>query len=437
MRSFVESEPRLVHAADESDYGGGWRALHYASYRGFIDICALLLEHKAAVNATNDCGFTPLFYAAQQGHVAVCELLMENGADPSLFGAEKEKEGERESDRLFLSPVDFVSEFPALREIFSSHTKVSAAKSPAAKDVSATLSATGSLQLSLRFAQKTLSALPITKWRVSLSFSLFSDDYEQEEKEKEDGDNTDDTERSCECVIRAVHPQLSQSVSCAVPRPWLQALHWRALFKRLRWRPATAEGVFSLWAALRALYLSADETTQRRLSLEDALRRALERSSEKEGNEEDGATIAIRKNFIEHLSPRVNNEEKEKEPEKSASKKKKKQGLSLEEIDEVVRSFAANTASKRSLSAAQSSRQRNTKPDAPPAVNFAAAAAPVLAELETEVNAALQVLLKISAVNGIATGEESEEITVDVRFPPISPPFTEASGGASGKAERK
>ena len=54
--------------------------------KGNYDICKLLIEKGADVNAENYESATPLFAAADGGRVEVVKLLLENGADPNHRG---------------------------------------------------------------------------------------------------------------------------------------------------------------------------------------------------------------------------------------------------------------------------------------------------------------------------------------------------------------
>lgn len=54
--------------------------------KGNYDICKLLIEKGADVNAENYENATPLFAAADGGHPEVVKLLLENGADPNHRG---------------------------------------------------------------------------------------------------------------------------------------------------------------------------------------------------------------------------------------------------------------------------------------------------------------------------------------------------------------
>lgn len=58
----------------------GWTALHYAAATGDLQIVAVLLEHRADLNALSPNHTTPLMMAARKGSVSVAELLLKEGA---------------------------------------------------------------------------------------------------------------------------------------------------------------------------------------------------------------------------------------------------------------------------------------------------------------------------------------------------------------------
>ncbi|XP_076237377.1 uncharacterized protein LOC143179360 isoform X2 [Calliopsis andreniformis] len=67
----------------------GYTALHYAARNGHYEICKILLENGAAVNAQTRCGYaTALHRAALQGHVDIVRLLLKFGANPNLKDAD-------------------------------------------------------------------------------------------------------------------------------------------------------------------------------------------------------------------------------------------------------------------------------------------------------------------------------------------------------------
>jgi ankyrin repeat protein len=76
----LRNENRIaeVNATDK----GGYTALHYAARNGNYDICMLLVDVHANVNAkTFGCGSTPLHRAAYMCHEKVVQLFIEKGAN--------------------------------------------------------------------------------------------------------------------------------------------------------------------------------------------------------------------------------------------------------------------------------------------------------------------------------------------------------------------
>lgn len=66
----------------------GWTALHYAAASGDDEIAAILLEHKARIDALAPANFTPLMIAAREGQESTVRLLLEAGADATLKNTE-------------------------------------------------------------------------------------------------------------------------------------------------------------------------------------------------------------------------------------------------------------------------------------------------------------------------------------------------------------
>ncbi|MBN3896996.1 MAG: ankyrin repeat domain-containing protein [Nostoc sp.] len=63
--------------------------LHRASATGCLDICELLIDHGADVNALGEHGKTPLHLATQLGHQNITELLLDCGANVNALDESK------------------------------------------------------------------------------------------------------------------------------------------------------------------------------------------------------------------------------------------------------------------------------------------------------------------------------------------------------------
>ena len=59
----------------------GWTCLKIAASAGHVDICRLLLDKEAQLEAKSIIGNTPLHLAASQGRVEIVRLLCDRGAD--------------------------------------------------------------------------------------------------------------------------------------------------------------------------------------------------------------------------------------------------------------------------------------------------------------------------------------------------------------------
>ncbi len=89
VRRYIEIDRSSANAVDDTEFGGGYRPLHYASYVGSVEVVALLLEDGTVdINARTDSGCTSLFLACQQGRLQVAEMLIKEGADPTFMEEE-------------------------------------------------------------------------------------------------------------------------------------------------------------------------------------------------------------------------------------------------------------------------------------------------------------------------------------------------------------
>ena len=427
VKSFIESEKRLVQASDESEYGGGWKPLHYACYKGFIAIVEMLLDAGASVNATNDCGFTPLFYASQRGHIDVCSILMDRGADPSMYGSNSE------DDDIFLCPADFVSDEKALRAIFKSHAKSQAPGKLSSEDFSASLSAsTGQLRINVKLDARSLSklsALPITKWKISLSFDS-------------------DGSHSCDLIAKGLNPKKEQLISIIVPdKKWLSMLNWQysnALFEEVELQESTSKGLTVVWKKIKGIFNSINPSFQRRVRLDEKLLSALERGPASG----DGAAIVLRKNVrVKMIAAGGNGQLPTNDSQGDAPSPAPTTVLTMEQIDEIITAMGSSSTASIGNKVSTSSKTTTSVPPAsapvskkvvPPSTSTktttsqssrpksASATSSMKSSKQNERveddphHAKVAVWIKLAAINGMFEGEMGDEIAVDVAFPSLT-----------------
>jgi ankyrin repeat protein len=61
-----------------------WTALHWASYRGYLEIAELLASSGADLNIGDSDGWTALMWASFTGHLEMVQLLLCQGVDMSI-----------------------------------------------------------------------------------------------------------------------------------------------------------------------------------------------------------------------------------------------------------------------------------------------------------------------------------------------------------------
>ena len=88
VQQLLSNDPSLIKARDTD----GSTPLHCATWKGHLEVVALLLKSGADVNAINEnehWGTTPLHAAAHANQAAIANLLLEHGANVKA----KDKEG--------------------------------------------------------------------------------------------------------------------------------------------------------------------------------------------------------------------------------------------------------------------------------------------------------------------------------------------------------
>ncbi|HLJ36256.1 MAG TPA: sigma-70 family RNA polymerase sigma factor [Ktedonobacteraceae bacterium] len=79
----ADARPQHVSSSEPFTVWGP-TPLSLAAMKGYTEIAATLLTHRATVNAPGPTGRTPLHWAALKGHLDIVHLLLEYGADISI-----------------------------------------------------------------------------------------------------------------------------------------------------------------------------------------------------------------------------------------------------------------------------------------------------------------------------------------------------------------
>lgn len=178
VKIFLDSEIRTADASDESEYGGGWTPLQYASYQGHLAIVEELLKVTKQVDKRNNYGFTALFYAAQRSQVEICKLLIDAGADPTIVGVDPN------TDDKWSCPAEFAADLPELNDLFVLHERCGPPESIRVNDIKNAKISHSVLSLELPL-QRTISKLPLISWEIEIHIETNDNNNNNETKEPE------------------------------------------------------------------------------------------------------------------------------------------------------------------------------------------------------------------------------------------------------------
>jgi len=173
VSAFLQSDARLSNASDNSEYGDNWTVLHYAAYKGHIQIVEELLDCRANVNSVNNEGFSPLFYAAQQGHIDICKLLLEKGSDPTICGVTSAGNNHFYPG-IIMSCMEHSIDTPELKELFENNpkcrgSKVTITRPVIVSNITTNLTPTGVLSITGLPSPTSLSRdLFVKFWRIKV-----------------------------------------------------------------------------------------------------------------------------------------------------------------------------------------------------------------------------------------------------------------------------
>ena len=79
-------EMRSIDVEAKGGDVNGWTCLTTAAYNGRLDICRLLIDKGAQLDAKDSIDWTPLLFAASQGRIEIVRLLCDRGADVEARG---------------------------------------------------------------------------------------------------------------------------------------------------------------------------------------------------------------------------------------------------------------------------------------------------------------------------------------------------------------
>ncbi|CAL4898066.1 unnamed protein product [Urochloa decumbens] len=77
-----------IDLREANDPGGNWNVLHFAAFKGRLEVCRFLVEESGLdVNSAAADGATPVAHATSAGMVSVLRYLLDHGGDPAMPNA--------------------------------------------------------------------------------------------------------------------------------------------------------------------------------------------------------------------------------------------------------------------------------------------------------------------------------------------------------------
>lgn len=121
LKRVIKANPSAVHG---DTTGNGYTPLLYAARAGHLNVCILLIDSGADINAKTKGGATALHRAASGGHSEVVQLLVQKGADGLIADTDHETPAHKAATAGHGSLARFLLRtFPASASVVNRHGK--------------------------------------------------------------------------------------------------------------------------------------------------------------------------------------------------------------------------------------------------------------------------------------------------------------------------